>query len=295
MPSNSRLIAVSGILTFAFLGVIQSLYGPLLPELRREFAIDAATVGLVFSAHGFGALSGILAPSLIRAQAVTRRLLGIASGLLVLGAAALSIAPTWPVTLAAAFVLAVGFGIHVVRLNSLFVAGFGARGMAMSQLINAAFSVGAIVGPIVVGASGGASRQLFGSVALLALALLPLSIATDRKTVADQSDSAVTLTATTQTRKRRRSRLLLGAFIALMCLTVGVETSIGGWTATLALERGYSFATAANLTAMFFGSILIGRLLAAWLGHRIEPPSMVVAAIGCIVAIVLLSMVTTAG
>lgn len=78
MASNSRPIAVSGILTFAFLGVIQALYGPLLPELRREFASDSASVGLVFSAHGFGALSGILAPSLIRAQAVTSRLLGIA-------------------------------------------------------------------------------------------------------------------------------------------------------------------------------------------------------------------------
>ena len=83
--------------------------------------------------------------------------------------------------LAAAFMLALGFGIHVVRLNSLFVAGFGTRGMTMSQLINAAFSIGSILGPIALGLSGGPSRSIFGGVALLALALLPVNLATDAR------------------------------------------------------------------------------------------------------------------
>jgi hypothetical protein len=69
----------------------------------------------------------------------------------------------------------------VVRLNSLFVAGFGARGMTMSQLINARFSIGASLGPLVVGWWGRPSDRIFGAVAMLALTLFPLCVLADRR------------------------------------------------------------------------------------------------------------------
>ncbi len=277
------MIAIAGILTFALLGAIQSLYGPLLPGLQRVFNLDTTAVGLVFSAHGLGALMGIFVPNFVRAPALASRWLSVATGLLLFGAAAISIAPTWPAMLAAVLVLAVGFGIHVVRLNGLFVAGFGARGMAMSQLINAAFSVGAILGPVAVGLSGELSNRLFGGVVVLALALFPVAVLADRK------GRAVTSVALGHEPKsgvraatRLRSHALLGAFVALMCLTSGTENSIGGWTTTLALANGYTFSSAANLTAMFFASIFAGRLLAAGLGHRVKPAFLVLAGIGCL-------------
>ncbi len=295
MVSNSRLIALTGILTFVLLGAIQSLYGPLLPEFRREFLVDTATVGLVFSAHGFGALLGILAPSLIRVSRFSTRLLGIASGFTFAGAAALWIAPNWSALLAAAFVLALGFGIHVVRLNSMFVAGFGSRGMMMSQLLNAAFSVGTILGPLAVAISGDASRRVFVVIAVVTLALLPLSVVTDTISRSNFTQAAGRVAATAQVANPWKARALLAAFMLLMCLAVGVETSIGGWTATLAIADGYSFNIAANLTALFFGSVLIGRLLAAWIGHRVSPANMVVPAVGCVAVILVLSIFTSAG
>src|SRR5690349_8810994 len=116
VTSAQRLLAVTGILLFAFLGSIQALYGPLLPGLQRAFAIDTSQVGVIFTAHGLGALMGIFVPSLVKAPIANRRWLTVATGLLLLGAAALAMAPTWNTTLAAAFVLAIGFGIHVIRL-----------------------------------------------------------------------------------------------------------------------------------------------------------------------------------
>lgn len=287
------MIAISGILTFAFLGAIQALYGPLLPGLQRVFGVDTSAVGFVFAAHGLGALTGILLPSFVRAPALTRRWLSIATGMLLVGAAAISIAPTWHTMLSAAFVLALGFGIHVVRLNSLFVAGFGARGMAMSQLINAAFSVGAILGPVAVGLLGEPSTRVFGGVAVLALLLFPVNVLADRK------GRAVTSAALFQEPKagkqaasRLQSRALLCAFVALMCFTSGAENSIAGWTTTLAIANGYTFASAANLTALFFGSIFIGRLLAAGFGHRVKPALLVIGGIGCIAGLLVVASVT---
>ena len=287
------MIAIAGILTFAFLGAIQALYGPLLPGLQRSFGVATSDVGLVFAAHGLGALTGIFLPSFIRARAVANRWLSIATAMLLVGAAAISVAPTWYTILTAAFVLALGFGIHVVRLNSLFVAGFGSRGMTMSQLINAAFSVGAIVGPLVVGLLGEPSTRVFGGVAVLALLLLPVNVMADRK------GRKVPLAALFNEAKTSRppgshlqSRTLLCAFVALMCFASGAENSISGWTTTLAIASGYTFASAANFTALFFGSILIGRLLAAAFGHRVKPAFLVLGGISCIAVLLTIASLT---
>ena len=275
--TSQRLLALKGLATFAFLGAIQALYGPLVPGLKQTFGIDTSEAGLIFTAHGGGALIGILTPLFLRARLLTSHPLAIATTLLMFGASGLLFAPSWPLMLVAAFVLALGFGVHVERLNSLFVAGFGTRGMTMSQLINAAFSIGSILGPIALALSGGPSRGIYGGVALVALALLPISLATDARVKKPSSGSSKADSA----QARTGSRTVLTAFVLMLCLVSGVENSIAGWTATLALARGYTYAEAANLTALFFGSILGGRLLAAGFAQRVRTGVLIVTAVGC--------------
>jgi FHS family glucose/mannose:H+ symporter-like MFS transporter len=290
--ASQRLLAVDGLLTFAFLGAIQALYGPLVPGLKQDFAITTSQAGLVFTAHGCGALLGILSPTFLRVRWLTSHGLGIASALLMLGAAGLLVAPSWTAMLGAAFMLALGFGIHVVRLNSLFVVGFGARGMTMSQLINAAFSVGSILGPIALSLSGGPSRGIYAGVALLALALLPLSLATDARV---HHIGAAPAASEGPARRASGSRLVLAAFVLMLCLVSGAENSIAGWTTTLALARGYTYAEAANLTALFFAAILGGRLIAAWLGRRARAEWLAVAGIGATVLLLAIGSLTPIG
>jgi len=292
MQASQRLLAADGLVTFAFLGAVQALYGPLVPGLRQTFSINTGEAGLVFSAHGCGALLGILTPTLLRADWLASRWLGVATGLLVLGASGLFVAPSWPAMLGAAFILAVGFGIQVLRLNSLFVAGFGTRGMAMSQLINAAFSIGSILGPIALGLSGAPSRSIFGAVALLALALLPVSLVTDAKV---KEIGSATGSPDSHAHRPAGSRTVLAAFVLMMCLVVGVENAIAGWTATLALARGYTYAEAANLTALFFGAVLGGRLIAAALGRHAQAGLLVVFALAGTALLLVLAGLTAVG
>ena len=291
MSPAQRFLAVSGILTFAFLGSVQALYGPLLPGLRETFVLDAGAVGLIFTAHGLGALLGILIPSLLRAHSFARHWLGVASVLLLVGGCGVAFAPNWLATLSAAFVLATGFGIHVVRLNSLFVAGFGTRGMTMLQLINAAFSIGSIIGPFLLGLAGSASPRSFGFVALVAAVLVPISLVTDSRARGISGADGSPKTGARAV-NHAGSRKLLAAFVAMMCLAVGVENSLAGWMTTLALADGFSFEAAANLTAAFFGAIFTGRLVAATLGHRLPAAHQVISAI-VFIAIVLSSAIVT--
>lgn len=292
MQASQRLLAANGLATFAFLGAIQALYGPLVPGLKQTFGIDTSEAGLIFTAHGCGALLGILTPTLLRAKWLVSHPLAVATGLLMLGAGGMFVAPSWPAMLGAAFLLALGFGIHVVRLNTLFVAGFGTRGMTMSQLINAAFSIGSILGPLALALSGGPSRSIYGGVALLALALLPVNLATDAKVKEPASGGS---SAASPVRRPAGSRTVLAAFVVMLCLVSGVENSIAGWTATLALARGYTYAEAANLTALFFGAILGGRLIAAALGPRAHAGMLVVTGIAAAALLLALAGLTSLG
>jgi FHS family glucose/mannose:H+ symporter-like MFS transporter len=291
MTPADRIIATGGVLTFAFIGAVQALYGPLVPTFQRDFAIEAGTAGLVFTAHGSGSLCGILAPSIVRVNVLATHWLALATALLFLGATALSLAPTWPLLLTAAFVFALGSGIHVVRLNALFVAGFGRRGMAMSQLINAAFSVGAILGPLVLGATADPSPRMFRTIAMLALALFPLSVLIERKARLGVSCR----NQITELGREEAPWRLLAAFVTIMCLVGGVENSIGGWTTTLALAEGYTYREAANLTALFFAAILTGRLVVVAVGHRARAGRLVIASIGAMAVLLTITTLTTAG
>ena len=79
----------------------------------------------------------------------------VAVVLLVAGAAGIAFAPAWPVVLAAAFGLGVGFGVVVVEINVLFAEAFGQRATAMLNLLGACFGAGAVLGPLAVAATGG--------------------------------------------------------------------------------------------------------------------------------------------
>jgi MFS transporter, FHS family, glucose/mannose:H+ symporter len=270
--SAQWLLAVFGILTFAFIGAIRALYGPLLPGFERMFAIDTSVVGTIFTGHGLGTLLGIFLPSIVSNSRLATRWLGIATVLLLVGSVALWLASSWLAVLTAAFVIGVGFGIHVIRLNSVFIAGFGSRGMAMSQLINAAYSFGSILGPLAIGLWDAASTRVFGVVALLALALLPASALADRRC----PDIPSALPSWPGLRRGRSHALLAGGFGALSCFTGGVEASIAGWTTSFALSQGYSFGAAANLTAGFFACFFTGRVLAAVFADRAQPAALVI-------------------
>ncbi|HET7519674.1 MAG TPA: MFS transporter, partial [Actinomycetes bacterium] len=109
-------------------GLLLSLYGPAIPELREAYGVGGGGSALVLSAHFAGAITGIGWWGLERRLAA-RTWLVVAVVLLVGGAAGIAFAPAWPVVLVAAFGVGAGFGV-VVEINVLF----GERAAAMLNL-----------------------------------------------------------------------------------------------------------------------------------------------------------------
>jgi fucose permease len=267
----SRTTTVGVLVLGAAVGLLLSLYGPAIPELRAAYGVGGGGSALALSAHFAGAMTGICWWGLERRLA-PRTWLRAATALLVAGAAGIAFAPAWPVVLVAAFGLGVGFGVIVVEINVLLAEAFGERAAAMLNLLGATFGAGAVVGPLAIAATGG-YRVPFCAGGLLAVAAMAL--ARDLPTTAPPPAPGL----------ERPPSGLVGGFVALCVLYVGVESGVGGWEATSLLAAGAGEVAAASWTAGFWAALTAGRLLAVPLALRVPPPplaigSLLVAAAG---------------
>ena len=251
----------------AAVGLLLSLYGPAIPELREAFGVGGSGSALVLSAHFAGAMTGIAWWGVERRLA-PRTWLRVAVALLVAGAAGVAFAPAWGLVLVAAFGLGVGFGVVVVEINVVFADGFGERATAMLNLLGATFGAGAVAGPLILAAPGG-YRVPFGAGALLAVGALLLA-----------RDLPGTASPPEAVRPRVPPGLVAG-FVVVVALYVGTESGIGGWEATSLLAGGTGAAAAATWTAGYWAALTTGRLLAIPLALRVAPP---VLAAGALVA-----------
>jgi FHS family glucose/mannose:H+ symporter-like MFS transporter len=238
-------------------GLLLSLYGPAIPELRSRYGIGEGASALVLSAHFLGAMTGIAWWGLERRLA-SRTWLATGTGLMSAGAAGIAFAPAWPLVLAGAAGLGVGFGVIVVQINVLLAEGFGERAAAMLNLLGATFGAGAVAGPLLLAAAGG-YRLPFCAGALLAVAALLLA-----------RDLPPTAPPPEVVRPRVPAGLVAG-FVAVVALYVGTESGIGGWEATSLLAGGTGAAAAASWTAGYWAALTTGRLLAIPLALRVAP------------------------
>jgi MFS transporter, FHS family, glucose/mannose:H+ symporter len=253
-----RPTTVGVLVLAAAVGFLLSLYGPSIPDLRAAYGVGGGGSALVLSLHFAGAMTGIGWWGLERRLA-PRTWLVVAAVLAAGGAVGIAFAPAWPVVLAAAFGLGVGFGVVVVEINVLFAEAFGERTTAMLNLLGACFGAGAILGPLAVAASGG-YRLPFCVGAGAALA--SLTLAGDLPRTARQPAPA----------GDRPPSAVVWGFVALTALYVGVESGIGGFETTSLRAGGAGQAAAASWTAGYWAAITVGRLLAIPLALRVPAP-----------------------
>ncbi|QLE75843.1 MFS transporter [Streptomyces rectiverticillatus] len=260
---------------FVLIGALQSLYGPAIPALREEFGLSPSAAGLGLSAHFVGGVSGVLLFNRVHGRTGNRVLLGSSYALMALGSAAFAFAPLWPVALVAALVTGLGFGGIDYGLNQLFAVGFGRRSTAMLNVLNAHFGIGAVAGPALIGLLGPDRYP----VVFLAFAALAASLVLFLKGVGDKDPAgAATRTGGPPQAPGRPGRavLLLGAFVLLYVVHVGVEAGVGGWEPTHLETVGYGTATAASATSVYWLMLTAGRFLVVPLAVRLTEPVIVV-------------------
>ncbi len=259
----SKTATVAGFLAFFLIGAIQAFYGPAQFALRERFAIDASAVSFIVSAHFLGSMTGILLLSPLERILGWRKVLLLGSSLLITGCLSVAFAPIWILALLGAVIIGLGFGSMDLSFNTIFSTGFGNNSTAMTNILNALFGVGAIVGPILVSAFPNDSRTPFLIAAGATLILMPLLLGL-RATKLEQATTRFVFTG------------LFGLFVLMFFVYVGVEVS----AATLEPRHlkdglGLSESSAAQWNALYWGGITASRILIVPIALRLKPPVIV--------------------
>ncbi|MES4906973.1 MULTISPECIES: MFS transporter [unclassified Streptomyces] len=310
-PLFSRAAVVASCVGFILIGALQALYGPSIPAFRDEYGLSPSAAGLGLSAHFVGGVAGVLVFDRLYGRADpaarigNRKLLGGSYLLMAVGAAGFALAPAWPAALGMALVAGLGFGGIDYGLNQLFAVGFGRRSTAMLNVLNAHFGIGAILGPALIGLVGADHyTAVFLGFAVLTLPLL-LCLAGVRDEAPPRAGDPRDGTGQDGTgqdgtgqgdarRARARSRSLatvLGAFVLLYVLHVGIEAGVGGWEPTHLETVGYGATAAASATSVYWLMMTVGRFLVAPLALRWPARSIIVVSCAGMTACLLLAAV----
>jgi fucose permease len=247
----------------------------LLEHLTRRFDISLPVASEVFTAHFAGALVGVV--TLMWAMERFSGRASVWAGLvsLGLGCAGAALAPSWPVFLAAVFVIGLGFGALDLGLNQLVAHSVGPRRPALLNALNGAFGFGAVAGPILISRLGEDHLALlYASAAILAVVLVP---------------SAAGISGRLPVSPRKAGAppgMIVGIFLAGYVFYVGMEAGVGGWMTSHLESVGVQSLEAASLTSGFWLAMAVGRLLAVLIPDRVPPGAVVIA--GCATAAVLL-------
>ena len=280
--------ALAACLSFVLIGALSSFYGPLIPLFEVRFGLGPSAAAAVLSAHALGAFFGVIGAAQALRWLTNRAFLVASMVILVVGFLVLAAAPAWWIVLAGAGITGVGFGFLDLGVNQLFAYSFGVRAGTMLNVLNGAFGIGAVAGPLIVAAiaTGGIGPMYVGC-AVFALALVvPLAGVRGHGTPTDGKGSS-----TVGRTGGRGVALIVGLFAVAYALYVGVELGVGGWEPSHLVAIGLSAPEASWATSAFWLGLTAGRFLIAPVALRVSPERIVLACSVAAIATLLLAAI----
>lgn len=248
---------------FVFFGASAIIVGSVVPEIVRDFSWSYADIGAVLAGGSVGYFCSTFLCSLLLRHWGPR--LVITGGLVLqaLGLAAFGYSPSFWLNLVAMALIGLGEGGTEVVTNYCLVRIEENGRSNLMNFMHAAFTAGAIVGPLVVGQL--IERDLPWQYAFQGLATISLAIACVlyfqpfKNLFSDAGEKRTHLALGDLI---RQPLLLLLTFVIL--LYVGVEIGVSNWIAEYFVQvAGTSASTGAYMVSLFWVGLLTGRLLVA--------------------------------
>ncbi|MEO6713693.1 MAG: MFS transporter [Mycobacteriales bacterium] len=262
-PVRVALTAATG---FFVMGVLVSVLGPTLPELRSRHDLGGTGAALLLAASSIGTVGGIVLAGRYRHRVPVERLLSLGALAMAIGCGGVPVAPNGGALAATLLVAGFGLGVLDILLNLLLANGFGSSGGAVLSAVSATFGVSAVLTPLLVGRAPDELALPYllcagGSVALLALTTTMRAV------------------PTTAPEGRRASAHELPLIVLLSALFLGYiafESGAASWETThLRAVTDLSDSATANAVALFWLGLTVGRLVTVPLALRWHPGRLV--------------------
>jgi fucose permease len=270
MPRHA-ILALLAFLAFISLGLPDGLLGVAWPSVSGEFSLPLDALGLLVAVTTAGYLtSSFLGGAILRALP-----LGTVLALSTAAAAAallgFAVSPWWPVIVALGFVAGLGGGAIDAGLNAYGARHFSARTL---NWLHAFFGVGTTIGPLIVTAVLGAGLVWRWSYAVVGAAQALLAAAfyltRDRwvRLPEQGGEHATSLRSARTLETLRRPVVWLGMLVFFFY--TGVEIATAHWSySLLTLGRGVPETTAGLFVTLYWGSLVVGRILFGVVADRV--------------------------
>jgi MFS transporter, FHS family, glucose/mannose:H+ symporter len=275
---TSSRTGLMGVLFVGFVlsGIATTIVGPMLPVFIRRWGLDDGQAGLFSTVQFLASLVGTVVSGAWMAWRGYRPSLVAGYGFIGLGLATLN-ASTHANALAATAAFGLGYGLITPGTNLYVAESGGARSASLLNLLNFTWGVGAMACSPLIAMALRRNRlsglligyAIFGG--LLAFALLFARFGPGKHEKAAESGEAAPL---------RVGRRVTIALAVLFFTYVGMETSIGVWSAEYSRRIANGITNMTTLAPMFFYSgLTAGRGLAPLVLLSISERPLVLAAL----------------
>jgi MFS transporter, FHS family, glucose/mannose:H+ symporter len=268
-PRTLLTPTAAAFITFVPTGIVNVVIGPLLPTLTARWALNDTQAGDLFTAQFLASTVGVVFSGMLVPRLGYRAVMVLGLIFMAVGVSTLPLG-SFLLGIASVACYGAGFGLAIPTSKLLVAEANPSRKAAALNLLNFAWSLGAVACPFMVAYFERGSRvssflYLLGAVILL-VALLLAGARLPRPGIANIAphESARSLAALVRT----PAALALGT---LFFVYVGTENAVGGWLASYAKRLVDTPVVGwATTPSYFYGALLLGRLLVPFLLRRVS-------------------------
>lgn len=265
LAANRKLFLVL-LFNFAMFGITVAIIGAAVPNMIRQFEWSYLSTGMVVSASSVGYFASSFVAGLLIQRFGAKKVILLGLLIQTCGLAFFGVSPNVIVNLVAALLMGLGQGGTEVVTNFCVVRMEMPGQSRLMNLMHAAFPVGAILGPVLIGwliAVGRSWQEMFRGMSVACLAMAGgfafLSFG-DMDTGKEEPRNA-------RVPGFVHSPLLLFLVLTIF-LYVGSEIGLSAWIGEYYVDFfGSSASTGAYMVSVFWVGILAGRLLVS-IGYR---------------------------
>jgi FHS family Na+ dependent glucose MFS transporter 1 len=252
------------------MGVALSILGPAVSYLEDRLGVGAGAIGVLFALSAIGNFFGAMVggrwiDSIGGHATLTTAVVGF-----VVGATLIAAGGQYAIVALGVTLVGAATGAGDAGMNTMVVwARVGRSGPALNAL-HLMFGVGALIAPLAV------DRSLAWSDGLWLVAALVGVLGATSATLLLRHRAPDAPTAEDHIERPPMSSSTTAAVAFFFLLYVGAEIGFGGWIFTFAEDMGLDDSAPALVTATFWGSFALGRLLAIPVNRVVRPIVIVV-------------------
>ncbi len=273
LPRARKLrIAAAYYAAYLMLGLMLTSVGPAMDDLEEQSGSSTSDVGFLVVVMSLGYMVGSVVGGRLYGRLVGHRILSLS----LLGMALATLAIPWLgalwLLIVAFFLVGLALGIMDVGGNTLLVWLYGAEVPPYMNALHLCFGIGAFIGPLAMNGFAAATGTAVSTYWLYAGLMLPVTLWLARTPSPDSPVAAQTAPGIAGA--LRRYWLVIALISVFVFMHMGAELSYGAYITSYADDLFYSESLARVVNSVFWGGLVVGRLIAVPLALRLKAAAM---------------------